>query len=226
MKYLVIALAGFIAALLYMLNEKWQEKWKNRNNTTSKSQSDYDKVSKPSFDNTSSTVQDSSKNVSASTPKYVPRVETIDRNASLLEEEKGYDWENNYNILCDVLDRDHNYQKKKKEILKDTLKYPSWVVYLLLIMFFQFILMGIIVGIFFDDTEIGTHIMKVSIIIEYITISLVGILYLIKNIHNKKLKKKMITTINEIILSKNAYHSLPYEFKHEFLEKLYNREYQ
>lgn len=102
MKYLVIALAGFIAALLYMLNEKWQEKWKNRNNTTSKFQSDYDKVSKPSFDDTSSTVQDSSKNVSASIPKYVPRVETIDRNASLLEEERGYDWENNYKILCDV----------------------------------------------------------------------------------------------------------------------------
>ena len=28
MKYLVIALAGSIAALLYMLNEKWQDKWK------------------------------------------------------------------------------------------------------------------------------------------------------------------------------------------------------
>lgn len=226
MKYLVIALAGFIAALLYMLNEKWQEKWKNRNNTTSKFQSDYDKVSKPSFDDTSSTVQDSSKNVSASIPKYVPRVETIDRNASLLEEERGYDWENNYKILCDVLDRDYNYQKKKKEILKDTMKYPDWVGYLLIILFFQFIPMGIIVGIFFDDTEIGNRIMIVSIIIEFVTIPLASILGLIKDMRNKKLKKKLFATINEIILSKNAYHSLPYELKNEFLEKLYYREYQ
>ena len=226
MKYLVIALAGFIAALLYMLNEKWQEKWKNRNNTTSKFQSDYDKVSKPSFDDTSSTVQDSSKNVSASIPKYVPRVETIDRNASLLEEERGYDWENNYKILCDVLDRDYNYQKKKKEILKDTMKYPDWVGYLLIILFFQFIPMGIIVGIFFDDTEIGNRIMIVSIIIEFVTIPLASILGLIKDMRNKKLKKKLFATINEIILLKNAYHSLPYELKNEFLEKLYYREYQ
>ena len=226
MKYLVIALVGFIAALLYMLNEKWQEKWKNRNNTTSKFQSDYDKVSKPSFDDTSSTVQDSSKNVSASIPKYVPRVETIDRNASLLEEERGYDWENNYKILCDVLDRDYNYQKKKKEILKDTMKYPDWVGYLLIILFFQFIPMGIIVGIFFDDTEIGNRIMIVSIIIEFVTIPLASILGLIKDMRNKKLKKKLFATINEIILSKNAYHSLPYELKNEFLEKLYYREYQ
>ena len=226
MKYLVIALAGFIAAPLYMLNEKWQEKWKNRNNTASKYNSISDEESKPSHNNTGLKEENNSENVEASTPIYVPRAETIERNASVLEEKQGYDWENNYKILCDVLDRDYNYQKKKKEILKDTMKYPDWVGYLLVILFFQFIPMGIIVGIFFDDTEIGNRIMMVSIIIEYVTIPLAGILGLIKDMRNKKLKKKLFATINEIILSKNAYHSLPYELKNEFLERLYYREYQ
>ena len=30
MKYRVLALDGFVAALLFRLNDKWQEKWKNK----------------------------------------------------------------------------------------------------------------------------------------------------------------------------------------------------